>query len=132
MKFELQEPQCLEEAASLMSKYGEDSRVIAGGQSLLPMIRTGLVRPSVLISLGLLKDLAAIKATSAGSFHRRSTDDSSANSQVRFTQRTSRRFGRGREPNRVYSGTELRHHRRQSLPQRDGQRSAERAARIER
>ena len=58
MRFELQEPQCLEEAASLLSKYGEDSRVIAGGQSLLPMIRTGLVRPSVLISLGALKDLA--------------------------------------------------------------------------
>jgi carbon-monoxide dehydrogenase medium subunit len=69
VKFELQEPECLEEAASLMSKYGEDSRVIAGGQSLLAMIRTGLVRPSVLISLGLLKDLAAVKAASAGSFH---------------------------------------------------------------
>jgi carbon-monoxide dehydrogenase medium subunit len=52
-----------------MSKYGEDSRVIAGGQSLLPMIRTGLVRPSVLISLGSLKDLAAVKAISMGSFH---------------------------------------------------------------
>ena len=68
MKFDLQEPYCLEEAASLMSKYGEDSRVIAGGQSLLPMIRTGLVRPRVLISLGTLKDLAAIETTSAGSF----------------------------------------------------------------
>ena len=68
MKFDLQEPYCLEEAASLMSKYGEDSRVIAGGQSLLPMIRTGLVRPRVLISLGSLKDLAAIETTSAGSF----------------------------------------------------------------
>jgi aerobic carbon-monoxide dehydrogenase medium subunit len=69
VKFDLQEPDCLEEAASLVSKYGEDSRVIAGGQSLLPMIRTGLVRPSVLISLGLVKDLAAAKASSAGSFH---------------------------------------------------------------
>ena len=54
MKFDLEEPHCLEEAASLMSKYGEDSRAIAGGQSLLPMIRTGLVRPKVLISLGSL------------------------------------------------------------------------------
>ncbi len=69
MKFELQEPECLEEAASLMSKHGEDSRVIAGGQSLLPMIRTGLVRPSVLISLCSIKDLATIKPTSAGGFH---------------------------------------------------------------
>ena len=69
MKFNLEEPHCLEEAASLMSKYGEDSRVIAGGQSLLPMIRTGLVRPSVLISLGSLEDLATIETASAGSFH---------------------------------------------------------------
>jgi aerobic carbon-monoxide dehydrogenase medium subunit len=69
VKFELHEPQCLEEAASLMSKHGEDSRVIAGGQSLLPMIRTGLVRPSVLISLCSIKDLATIKPTSADGFH---------------------------------------------------------------
>jgi aerobic carbon-monoxide dehydrogenase medium subunit len=69
VKFELQEPRCLEEAASLMSQYGEDARVIAGGQSLLPMIRTGLVRPGVLISLGSLRDLAEMTATSAGSFH---------------------------------------------------------------
>jgi aerobic carbon-monoxide dehydrogenase medium subunit len=71
VKFELQEPECLEEAASLMSKHGEDSRVIAGGQSLLPMIRTGLVRPGVLISLCSIKDLATIKPTSAGGFHLR-------------------------------------------------------------
>jgi carbon-monoxide dehydrogenase medium subunit len=69
VKFELQEPQCLEEAASLLSKYGEESRVIAGGQSLLLMIRTGLVRPSILISLGSLKDLAGMKATTEGGFH---------------------------------------------------------------
>jgi carbon-monoxide dehydrogenase medium subunit len=69
VKFEIQEPECLEEAASLMRQYGEDARVIAGGQSLLPMIRTGLVRPSVLISLGSLKELAAVEVTSAGGFH---------------------------------------------------------------
>ena len=69
MRFELQQPESIEEAASLLGKYGNDANVIAGGQSLLLMIRTGLVRPRVLISLGSLKDLAGIKATSDGSFH---------------------------------------------------------------
>lgn len=69
MRFELQQPECLEEAASLLGKYGDDAKVIAGGQSLLLMIRAGLVRPRVLISLGSLKDLAGIKPKSEGSFH---------------------------------------------------------------
>ena len=63
MRFELQEPQCLEEATSLMSKYGEDSRVIAGGQSLLLMIRAGVLRPELLVSLGGIDNLRGITTT---------------------------------------------------------------------
>lgn len=63
MRFELQEPQCLEEATSLLSKYGEDSRVIAGGQSLLLMIRAGVLRPELLVSLGGIDNLRGITTT---------------------------------------------------------------------
>lgn len=63
MRFELQQPGCLEEAASLLSQYGEQARVIAGGQSLLLMIRAGLLRPELLVSLGGIASLSGITIT---------------------------------------------------------------------
>jgi carbon-monoxide dehydrogenase medium subunit len=69
MRFELRQPETLDETVSLLSKYGEDGRAIAGGQSLLLMIRAGLVRPSVLISLNSLSDLAGIKSLPGGKIH---------------------------------------------------------------
>lgn len=50
-KFKYFEPADLAEALSLLKNYGEEARVIAGGQSLLILIRQGLIRPQVLISL---------------------------------------------------------------------------------
>lgn len=49
-RFEYFEPVELKELHDLLSQYGEDARVIAGGQSLLIMMRQGLLRPAVLIS----------------------------------------------------------------------------------
>jgi len=69
MRFELQQAGSIEEAVSLLSKHGEDARVIAGGQSLLLMIRAGLVRPCVLVSLGSLEGLERIETTSEGGVH---------------------------------------------------------------
>ncbi|HYY25576.1 MAG TPA: xanthine dehydrogenase family protein subunit M [Candidatus Udaeobacter sp.] len=69
MRFELQQPNSIDEAASLLAARGEDARVIAGGQSLLLMIRAGLLRPRVLISLGLLNTLTAIEALPDGGVH---------------------------------------------------------------
>ena len=63
MRFELQEPQCLEDAVSLLTKYGDESRVIAGGQSLLLMVRAGVLRPQVLVSLGRIDNLRGITIT---------------------------------------------------------------------
>jgi carbon-monoxide dehydrogenase medium subunit len=66
MRFELEQPESLEEVASLLAKHGDSARVIAGGQSLLLMIRAGLVRPGVLVSLGLLKELQLVGAVPGG------------------------------------------------------------------
>lgn len=49
-RFEYFEPSHLDELHDLLARYGEDARVIAGGQSLLIMMRQGLLRPAVLIS----------------------------------------------------------------------------------
>ena len=51
IKFDYQEPQTLKKVFSLLEKHGEDARVIAGGTSLLIMMRQRLLMPKVLISL---------------------------------------------------------------------------------
>jgi len=52
IRFDYQEPTTLKKAFGLMEKYGEDGRVIAGGTSLLIMMRQRLLMPKVVISLG--------------------------------------------------------------------------------
>jgi aerobic carbon-monoxide dehydrogenase medium subunit len=52
IRFDYQEPTTLKKAFSLMEKYGDDARVIAGGTSLLIMMRQRLLMPKVVISLG--------------------------------------------------------------------------------
>ena len=54
------------EAISLVTEYGEDAKFLAGGHSLLPLMKLRLAAPSVLIDIGRLKDLSYI--TDAGSY----------------------------------------------------------------
>jgi aerobic carbon-monoxide dehydrogenase medium subunit len=60
-KFQYFEPAGLAEALALLKNYGEEARVIAGGQSLLILIRQGLIRPQVLISLHRIAALRQIE-----------------------------------------------------------------------
>jgi aerobic carbon-monoxide dehydrogenase medium subunit len=50
-----------EEAISLVGEYGEDAKFIAGGHSLLPLMKLRLAQPSVLIDIGRLSDLSYIR-----------------------------------------------------------------------
>ena len=52
------------QAISLVSEYGEDAKFLAGGHSLLPLMKLRLAQPSVLIDIGRLSDLSYI--TDAG------------------------------------------------------------------
>ncbi|MBI4233286.1 MAG: xanthine dehydrogenase family protein subunit M [Chloroflexi bacterium] len=49
--FDCYEPESVDEALGLVSRYGEDAKVLAGGQSLMVLIRQRLVSPSCLVSL---------------------------------------------------------------------------------
>ena len=51
IRFDYQEPTTLNKAFSLMEKHGDDARVIAGGTSLIIMMRQRLLTPKVVISL---------------------------------------------------------------------------------
>jgi carbon-monoxide dehydrogenase medium subunit len=47
IRFDYQEPTTLKKALALMNKHGDDARVIAGGTSLIIMIRQRLLMPKV-------------------------------------------------------------------------------------
>jgi aerobic carbon-monoxide dehydrogenase medium subunit len=51
----------VEEAVALLSRYGPDAKILAGGQSLLPMMKFRLARPSVLVDLRWVRDLSYIR-----------------------------------------------------------------------
>jgi carbon-monoxide dehydrogenase medium subunit len=61
--FEYYRATTVEEAIALLSRYGPDAKVLAGGQSLLPMMKFRLARPSVLIDLHWVRDLAYVRQT---------------------------------------------------------------------
>jgi carbon-monoxide dehydrogenase medium subunit len=58
--FEYARAGSVEEAISLLEEHGEDARLIAGGHSLLPMMKLRLAAPSVLIDINDLTDLQRI------------------------------------------------------------------------
>lgn len=49
------------EAISLVSEYGDDAKFLAGGHSLLPLMKLRLAAPSVLVDIGRLTDLSYIR-----------------------------------------------------------------------
>jgi aerobic carbon-monoxide dehydrogenase medium subunit len=50
-----------EEAISLIAQYGDDAKFLAGGHSLLPMMKFRLATPGVLVDIGRVRDLSYIR-----------------------------------------------------------------------
>jgi carbon-monoxide dehydrogenase medium subunit len=59
--FEVFEPKTVKEACSMLSKYGDQAKVIAGGLSLLLFIREKLYHPKYLVSIMGIKGLDYIR-----------------------------------------------------------------------
>ena len=58
--FDYVRPDTVEETLALLSQYGEDARILAGGQSLIPMLNLRLIDPAVLIDISRIAELDAI------------------------------------------------------------------------
>lgn len=58
--FDYQAPRSVEEALALIGEFGDDARLLAGGQSLVPLMNFRLARPSVVIDLNGLDELSYI------------------------------------------------------------------------
>jgi aerobic carbon-monoxide dehydrogenase medium subunit len=60
-KFDYFRPVSLDEAVHVLSNAGDDAKVIAGGQSLLPLLRLRLANPEVLVDVGGLDGLHGVR-----------------------------------------------------------------------
>lgn len=64
--FDYYAPTSIEEALSLLARYGYDAKALAGGQSLIPMMNFRLAQPAVLIDLNNIPDLSFIRGDEGG------------------------------------------------------------------
>src|SRR6516165_9754937 len=66
-QFEYTRPKSLQEAVALLSEADANAKVIAGGQSLGPMLNLRLARPGKLVDIRHLPELRAVRADSSSS-----------------------------------------------------------------
>jgi len=61
--FDYERASSIDEAVGLLTEHGDEAKLIAGGHSLLPLMKLRLATPSVLVDLGGIADLAYISDT---------------------------------------------------------------------
>lgn len=59
--FDYKAPTSLEEALQLLAEGGDDAKIIAGGQSLLPVLKLRLAAPELVIDLGKIDSLKGVR-----------------------------------------------------------------------
>ncbi len=59
-------PQSVEEALTLLAEHADEARVLAGGQSLIPLMNMRLAHPNVLVDINGISELAYVKAWDGG------------------------------------------------------------------
>jgi aerobic carbon-monoxide dehydrogenase medium subunit len=59
--FNYESPGTLEEAISMLQKYGDESKILSGGHSLIPMMKLRFANPECLIDINGIPGLAHIK-----------------------------------------------------------------------
>jgi aerobic carbon-monoxide dehydrogenase medium subunit len=64
-RFAYADPRTLDEAVALLGEHGDDAKLLAGGQSLVPLLNLRLARPAVVIDLNRVAGLDPIAADGA-------------------------------------------------------------------
>jgi carbon-monoxide dehydrogenase medium subunit len=59
--FDYQAPATLEEALAILAQRGDDAKVMAGGQSLIPLLKLRFSQPALVVDIGRLPGLNEIK-----------------------------------------------------------------------
>jgi carbon-monoxide dehydrogenase medium subunit/2-furoyl-CoA dehydrogenase FAD binding subunit len=60
--FEYLTPKTVKEAIGLLEQYGDEAKILAGGQSLVPMLNFRVARPKYLVDINGIRDLDYIRA----------------------------------------------------------------------
>jgi carbon-monoxide dehydrogenase medium subunit len=59
--FDYQRASSIDEAIALLGEHGDDAKLLAGGHSLLPLMRLRLAVPAVLVDIGRIGDLSYVR-----------------------------------------------------------------------
>ena len=65
-KFDYYAPTTRDEALELLGQHGYDAKVLAGGQSLMPMMNLRLARPAVVVDINRVEGLSGIASDDGG------------------------------------------------------------------
>src|SRR5215471_20219155 len=65
-KFRYFAPQSIEEALALLAEHAAEARVLAGGQSLVPLMNMRLAHPAVLVDINGISELAYVRPWDGG------------------------------------------------------------------
>ncbi|MBI4634881.1 MAG: xanthine dehydrogenase family protein subunit M [Candidatus Rokubacteria bacterium] len=85
--FEYHDPRAVGDAVELLARYGDDAKVLAGGQSLLPMLNLRLARPAAIVDINRLPGLDTLRET-----------DGRLSAGALLRQRALERWASGRAP----------------------------------
>jgi aerobic carbon-monoxide dehydrogenase medium subunit len=64
--FSYDAPQSVDEVLGILAEHGDDAKLLAGGQSLVPMLNFRLLRPSRLVDLNRVQGLSGIEPQGGG------------------------------------------------------------------
>ena len=126
--FDYARPDSVDEALDLLAEHGDDAKLLAGGHSLLPMMKLRLAAPEVLVDIGRLAELSYIRVEGDERGHRRGDPPPRPSRRPRCCAARCRCWPRrpaGRRP----AGPPPRHDRRLARARRPGRRPARGAAR---
>ena len=61
--FEYADPRSVDETVTLLARHGDDAKILAGGQSLVPMLNFRLARPAAIVDINRVDGLGALTHT---------------------------------------------------------------------
>jgi carbon-monoxide dehydrogenase medium subunit len=59
--FDYRAPTTLDETLSILKQHGDDAKVMAGGQSLIPLLKLRFARPELVVDIGRLPSMNTVK-----------------------------------------------------------------------
>jgi carbon-monoxide dehydrogenase medium subunit len=106
--FDYEVAESVDHAIELLGEHGEDAKILAGGHSLIPLLRLRLAAPTVLIDVGRLDDLNYVReeddhlAIGALTHHRQIHNDDTVNEHCGILAYTAGQLG---DPSVQHRGT---------------------------